>query len=285
MLRDAAAAIMGAMVDPNADSRAVSSAAFAHVQGLPDHRRVLEAVLAHFRPSAVGAWVSGSVARGGMDEESDVDVGICFGSEAERQAAWEMRQDWEIAPWFHRFDADHVKPFFVIYLFSPKVKTDIPLYTLDNLPAPDGGPYVLAWDDTGRLREWAKAAVPAGDPVDWSPAIHEEERFWAWLVYSLQHVRRGELYSTASDFAALRDIVEQWHARLDGRSRFSTRRAEQLGDTSELAELFPRPEHGSLKHALLKLIAIHDRQRAELDLPWRTAEAARERIRRWVEEL
>src|SRR4051794_19310969 len=260
-------------------------AVFARVDGLPEHHRVLAAILQYFRPSAAGAWVSGSVARGGMDEESDIDVGICFASEAERRAAWETRFDWEIAPWFHRFDADHVKPFFVIYLFSPKVKADIPLYTLDDLPGPEGGPYVLAWDHTGRLREWASGAVPAEEPVDWSTAVHEEERFWAWLVYSLQHIRRGELYSIASEFAALRDIVEQWQARLEGRSRFSIRRAEQLGDTSELGDLFPRPERESLKNALQKLIAIHDRQRSQLDLPWRTSDAAREQIRRWLDEL
>jgi predicted nucleotidyltransferase len=269
-------------VDPPA---AVSPAAFAHLEGLPEHRRVLEAVLAQFRPSAAGAWVSGSVARGGMDEESDVDVGICFSAAAERVIAWEKRLDWEIAPWFHRFDADHVKPFFVIYLFSPKVKADISLCTFDDLPGPEGGPYVLAWDDTGRLGEWANTAVAIPEPVDWAQAIHEDERFWAWLVYSIQHIRRGELYSIATEFAALRDIVEQWQARLEGRYRFSTRRAEQLGDTSELGELFPRPERASLKEALLKLIAIHDRQRSHLDLPWRTSDEAREQIRRWVDKL
>src|SRR3954451_13096855 len=196
------------MVAPPADP-----AVFAHLERLPEHRRVLTAILRYFRPSAVGAWVSGSVARGGMDEESDVDVGICFATDAERQAAWEARLDWEIAPWFHRFDADHVKPFFVIYLFTPKVKADIPLYTLGDLPEADGVPYVLAWDDTGRLHEWATAVVPAGCAVDWSPAVHEDERFWAWLVYSVQHIRRGELYSIATEFAALRDIVEQWQVR------------------------------------------------------------------------
>jgi hypothetical protein len=263
----------------------VNSAVFAHLEGLPEHRRVLEAIFAHFRPSAAGAWVSGSVARGGMDEESDLDTGICFASATGRQAAWEQRLDWEIAPWFHRFDADHVKPFFVIYLFTPKVKADIPLYTFDDLPGPEGGPYVLAWDDTGRLGEWAAAAVPAAEPVDWSTAVHEDERFWAWVVYSLQHIRRGELYSIASEFGALRDIVEQWQARLEGRPRFTVRRAEQLGDTSELGELFPRPERKSLKKALLKLIAIHDRQRAQLELPWRTSDEAREQIRRWAEDL
>ncbi len=200
------------MADPRFDP-----AVFEHVAALPEHRRVLAAILGHFRAAAAGAWVSGSIARGGMDEESDVDVGICFATEAERRAAWEARLDWEIAPWFHRFDADHVKPFFVIYLFTPKVKADIPLYTFDDLPGPDGGPYALAWDDTGRLREWANAAIPADEAVDWSPAVHEDEQFWAWLVYSVQHIRRGELYSIASEFAALRDVAEQWQARLEGR--------------------------------------------------------------------
>jgi hypothetical protein len=231
-----------------------------------------------------------------MDEHSDVDVGICFADDSDREEAWERRWDWEIAPWFHRFDADHVKPFFVIYLFDAAhqppardggplaVKTDIPLYTFDDLPAPEGGPYVLAWDETGRLDEWADAVPPAPE-VDWTPAVHEEERFWAWLVYSLQHVRRGEYYSIAGDFWYLRDVVEQWAARLVGLPRFSIRRAEQLVDTSELAGLFPAPDRDDLRRALLKLIELHDRQRAQLDLPWRTSERARRRIRRWVEEL
>lgn len=220
-----------------------------------------------------------------MDAESDLDVGICFADDAAREEAWALRWAWDIAPWFHRFDADHVKPYFVIYLFDSKVKTDIPLHTLEDLPAREGGPYVLAWDDTGRLETWAATAVPPPRAVDWSRAVHEEERFWAWLVYSLQHVRRGEYYSIAADFWYLRDVVEQWQARLAGLARFSIRRAEQLVDTRDLAELFPRPDRADLKRALLKLIEVHERQRATVDLAWRTSEDARTRIKRWVEEL
>jgi len=263
----------------------IRDAAYQHLSELPEHRRVLAAVLEYFRPQAVGGFVSGSVARGGMDAESDLDVGICFADAAARDRAWAERWDWPIAPWFHRFDADHVKPHFVIYLFDPRVKTDIPLYTVDELPPPDGGPYVVAWDDTGRLDEWAACAVPPDQTVDWSPAVHEEERFWAWLVYSLQHVRRGEYYSIAGDFPVLRDIVEQWQARLDGLSEFTYRRAESRLDTSELGQLFPAPDRDELTQAMLRLIAMHDRQRAQLDLPWRTTEDARARIRAWIAEL
>jgi predicted nucleotidyltransferase len=157
-------------------------------------KTVLGAVLAFFRPRAVGAFICGSAARGGMDQESDLDIGIVLPDAAGRDAAWAQRWDWGIAAWFHRFDADHVKPYFVIYLYEPRIKADIALYAPDLLPPAAGGPYAVAWDDTGRLDEWAQSAVPLAQSVDWSPAVHEEERFWAWVVYCVQHVQRGEYY-------------------------------------------------------------------------------------------
>lgn len=263
----------------------VRERAYAHVAELPEHRRVLGAVLDFFRPRALGAFVSGSVARGGMDEESDLDIGIVLPDASVRDSVWAERWDWEIAPWFHRFDADHVKPYFVIYLYEPRIKADICLYTPDELPHADGGPYAIAWDDAGYLEDWAKSAVPTERTVDWSSAVHEEERFWAWVVYCVQHVRRGEYYAIAADFEPLRDIVEQWHARLAGRPAFPIRRTESLFDTTDLAQLFPAPNRADLKRALLKLIDLHDSQRARLNLPWRTTETARNRIRHWVTQL
>ncbi len=263
----------------------LAPAVFRHVDQLPEHRRVLSAVLEFFRPQAVAGFVAGSVAAGGTDQESDLDVGICFADADARDRVWARRWDWPIAPWFLRFDADHVKPYFVVYFFNPRVKVDIPLYTLDDLPSGEGGPYVVGWDDTGHVAQWAADAVPVVAPVDWSGAVHEEERFWAWLVYSVQHVRRGEYYSIAGDFWCLRDVVEQWQARLAGRHRFVIRRAEQLVDTSELAQLFPRPERGELKQALSTMIELHERQRAQLDLPWRTSDQARTSVTQWVQDL
>ena len=259
--------------------------AFRHVQRLPDHSAVLREVLDCFRPQAVAGFVCGSVARGGMDLESDLDIGICFADDAAREAAWASRWDWPLPSWFHRFDADHVKPHFVIYLFDPKVKADIALYMIDDLPSADGGPYVMAWDHSSELSGWAERAVPPAGEVDWSSAVHEDERFWAWQVFCLQHVRRGEYYSIASEIHALRDIVEQWQARLIGQPFFTVRRAESIYDTAELARAFPAPNAGELKEALLTLIEIHDRQRARLDLPWRTSDQARAQITAWVREL
>jgi hypothetical protein len=125
----------------------------------------------------------------------------------------------------------------------------------------------------------------AEQTVDWSDAAHDDERFWAWTYYCLRHIQRGELYEVASELWWLRGIVEAWRARLVGDPEFRYRRAEAHYDVSELAETFPAPDRKSLKHALLKLIELHERQRASVEADWRTRDDARRRIRAMVEAL
>lgn len=260
-----------------------------------EHQQLLDTIVRFFKeqPGAVGGSVSGSVASGVADEYSDLDVGVFFADEEAREAAWQARWDWEIAPWFHRFDADHVKPYFVIYLFEPGVKADLPLNLVTDPPLPGGAPFEVLWDTTGEVTRWVEASNAGWQalPPDWSAATHEEERIWAWIYWCLRHVQRGEYYDVADDFKALRDIVETWHARLSGRGLFDFRRVhEREPETVSLfADLFPRPERESLKNALRVLIEIHDRQRAEVDgllgIEWRSSPAGRERIRELVEAI
>jgi Nucleotidyltransferase domain len=263
----------------------VDPAVYDGVRSLPEHRRVLEAVLGFFRkdPTAIGAWVSGSIARGNADGYSDIDVGVSFQDEAARRAMWSHRWEWPIAPWFHRFDADHVRPYFVIYFYEPSIKTDIALYVEDELPPPEGGPYGVAWDHTGHLADWATRQSDRS--ADWTLAVHEDERFWAWTYYCVRHVDRGEYYEVASELHWLRGIVEAWRARLAGHPAFSYRRAESHYDLGDLAETFPRPERKELKRALLRLIDLHELQREGIDADWQTTEATRARIRAMVEAL
>jgi predicted nucleotidyltransferase len=259
---------------------------------LPEHKRVLEAILAFFarQPGAVGAFVSGSVASRTADPYSDLDVGILFDGEAARDRVWERRLEWDIAPWFHRFDADHVKDHFVIYLYEPGVKADLNLHVPHDLPRPPGVRFEPLWDETGELVRWAAEvdALPVPEP-DWSEALHEEERLWAWLYFCVRHVERGEYYDIATDFFMLRQIVEAWQARLDGRPVFDSRRVHEREPpalVAALADCFPRPERASLKLAMQRLIELHERQRGLAPaLAWRTSEAARRRIRAMVEGL
>ena len=237
-----------------------------------------------------GMAVAGSVATGRTDEHSDLDLYVFFRDESSRDAAWAKRWKWDIAPWFHRFDADHVRPYFVIYLFEPGVKTDILLNLGTDPPTPGGAPYEALWDEAGDVTRWVEASNSGRVelPPDWSDAAHEDERLWAWLYYSVLHMRRGEYYDLAHDFHMLRNIVETWHARLRGETFFDVRRVhEREPDTMrDLADLFPRPEHESLKRAFVKLIALHEAQRARIEgVEWRTPAEGRRRITSWIEEL
>jgi predicted nucleotidyltransferase len=264
----------------------------AALEHLPEHRRVLDAVLAFLRrqPGALGAFVSGSVATGTADQYSDLDLGLVFADDRSRARVWERRNDWEIAPWFHRFDADHVKDHFVIYLYEPGVKADLNLYVPADLPRPPGLRYEPLWDETGELARWAEevAALPVPQP-DWNDAVHEEERFWGWLYFCVRHVQRGEYYDIATDFFFLRRIVEGWQARLDGRPVFDPRRVHEREPPDVFAALvdcFPRPDRASLKRSLQRAIELHERQRALAPaLEWRTSESTRRRVRSLVDDL
>ena len=257
-----------------------------------EHQRVLDCVVEFFRGQlgVVGMSVAGSIARRAADEHSDLDVDVFFADPAARERVWAERWEWNIAPWFHRFDADHVRPHFVIYLFEPGIKTDIPLLLVSDPPTPAGAPYEVLWDETGDVTRWVEASNSGRVelPPDWSEAAHEDERMWAWLYYCVLHMRRGEYYDIAYDFHMLRNIVETWHARLGGVPFFDVRRVHEREPETmrEFAELFPQPERESLKRGLLKLIEVHESQRERISgVEWRTRPEGRERIRRWIEEL
>jgi hypothetical protein len=262
----------------------------------PDHERVLERVVRFFQDqsAAVGGCVSGSVARRAADEYSDLDVAIFFADEQRRDDAWRTRWEWEIEPWFHRFDADHVRPHLVIYLFEPGVKADLLLHLVTDPPTPGGAPYEVLWDTSGNVGKWVEASNSGRQqnlPPDWGDAAHEEERIWAWIYWCVRHAQRGEYYDVADDFQALRAIVEAWHARLCGNAFFDLRRVHEREPETmhRFADLFPRPTRESLKQALRVLIEIHDQQREEVDrslgIEWRTTAEARERIRQLVDVL
>jgi hypothetical protein len=261
---------------------------------LPEHNAILQAILGFFyeTPGIIGCFLSGSMATSAMDEDSDLDVGIVFQSAEDRELIWKRRWDWEIAPWFHRFDADHIKPYFVIYFFEPQIKADINLHIENELPPAEGGPYTIVWDQRGVLKNWIKnQSEPQKQTPDWQAVVQEDERFWAWSFYVYQHLHRGEYYHIAHEFFALRDIVETWTARLAGYSRFRTRRLEKKAFGRELLEhdLFPKPDLDSLKGSMLDLIGIQLKMRKEIEdkhgINWKTSDDAIEKIVTLVRSL
>ncbi|MYC14277.1 MAG: nucleotidyltransferase domain-containing protein [Gemmatimonadetes bacterium] len=266
---------------------------------LPEHRRVFDSLLRHFRniDGVIGLFVSGSQATGEMDEQSDLDLGVVLDSQKIRNAVWSKRWNWATEPWFHRFDADHIKEYFVIYLFEPCVKADINLYIEEDLPGWKGGPFQLIWTKSDRLEEWCQVS---NDKVrrenrptpNEELLIHEDERLWAWLVYVVLHTKRGEYYSAAWSFADLRNIVEKWHAYLQGEHKFTPRQFEQRMPshlTRRFATLFPQPTRNSLKKAYYNLAELHEEQRREigsrLGLTWKISEYGICRVKDMIGEI
>jgi hypothetical protein len=278
----------------------INQSVFKATEQLPDHQKILKALLNYFCEidNVIGAFVSGSVAACRMDHNSDLDIGIVISDNAARDKVWANRWNWDIADWFHRFDADHIKGVFVIYLYYPHIKADISLYTMDNLPGVDGAPFALAYDKTGRLEPWCSEinreyeSKPRSCQIDIKSVIHDDERIWAWLFFCYQHISRGEYYSIASEFYMLRNIIEKWHAILGGQTRFNIRRAEFREDPeylSRLTALFPKPNKTSLKKACLELISMHLETRKKLSLKykiqWKTQDSAIDIVSKFIKDL
>lgn len=273
----------------------VNPEVFQHLDRLPQHEGLCAELLLYFRQQTgiIGAFVSGSGATGGMDRFSDLDLGfICENKEA-REKIWRQRFNWKLNGWFHRMDADHIKPYFVIYLFEPDIHVDLCFYTREDLPNQSGGPFVLAWDSKSLLRGWIRHVnEPYKTPPDWSAVTHEEERFWTWIHYSWSHTARGEYYDAARFIGEIRAILEKWHARLNGSEIFNSRRLEQRGGNAfveSMRDCFPAPDKDSLKRAYQALISIHNRQRFEVEAlvrpEWKTLPSAREKITRLVNAM
>lgn len=73
-------------------------------------------------------FLSGSYGRRRDDAYSDLDVALVFADESSREAAWRNRRDFiqSVLPYVpaKSFDADHVRPYFHVALYSNGAKVD-----------------------------------------------------------------------------------------------------------------------------------------------------------------
>ena len=103
------------------------------------------------------------------------------------------------------------------------------------------------------LEKW-RAAIDSADRslIPWSNILHEEERYWAWLFYLYGRENRGEYYNGAVEFPVIRNIHEQWIARLAGKAGFTLRRVESATYYPDITQvyLFPTPNKDLLKEAM-----------------------------------
>lgn len=147
-------------------------------------------------------YLSGSFGRGTHDAYSDLDVALVFADEERRDAAYEQRRFFvqSVLPYVpaKSFDAEHVRPFFHVALYSNGAKVDYRYETQDRVePSPWDREIRLLKDSGGwgeRFQE-AAAALPPTIPKQTISAKALEaidERFWVMFMDVLRLLLRGD---------------------------------------------------------------------------------------------
>lgn len=155
-------------------------------------RALAEAALA-------ACWLGGSFGRKSADAFSDIDVCLVYADDDARAAAWRARRDFAQSVLAYvpakSFDADHIRPYFHIALYSNGAKADFRFESQTSLAANpwDADIHILK-DTAGWAAAFQAACARLATP---QPRLSSDElatldnRFWVmwWDVY--RQVQRG----------------------------------------------------------------------------------------------
>ena len=223
----------------------------------PEHRRVLDAVVAAYRddPRVTGVLLGGSNVAGGMDGYSDVDLDVVV-ADAAFDAVFAERDRVVAAAGrpLYRFFADvpgsdHL---YVVLYDTPAgpVKLDVEYHRAGAVaPASWLTRCHLLFDRTGALATTLAASAGLPPPA---PSVEElrdlDQRFWPWCWYAFGKIVRGERWEAVDALHVIRTRLLvpliAWGAghRLEG-----SRRIERKADAAVLGRLaatvaLPEPE-------------------------------------------
>jgi predicted nucleotidyltransferase len=275
----------------------------SNLDQLPEHRALLERAVAYFRADdrVTGLILGGSLARGGVDIFSDVDLYIVVRDEefdaifAERDIAAETTG----APLF-RFVVDPVpggsRDYIVTY--QGPIKVDFMyLKESDLKPAPKWAGCPVLKDATGSLATLVARSANAPPPTFGREELKDiNQKFWTWCWYVFGKIMRGELWEAVDGIHSIRTLalvpLLDWMA---GRPHEGYRRLENKLDretASRLRATVVAPRVQSLYAALQAEISLFRDLRAvvcdscklTLDTaPEETIQAEMER--RWIERV
>jgi hypothetical protein len=236
----------------------------------PEHRRVLDAVVAAYRddPRITGVLLGGSNVAGGMDGYSDVDLDVVVADAAFDAVFGERDRAVEAAgrPLF-RFlsDIPGLEHLYVVLYDSPAgpVKLDVEYH---RAGAVDPSEWLTRCrpllDRTGALATGRTASTglpPLAPRAEEVRAL--EQKFWPWCWYAFGKLMRGELWEAVDAVHIIRTRLLvpliAWGA---GRRPEGYRRLEQQADAAVLGRLAATvapPERAPLYAALQAAIDLY----------------------------
>ena len=245
----------------------------AALNRLPQHRNLLERAVARFRDDdrVVGLVLGGSLALGGADFYSDVDLYVIARDEsfdavfAERGAAAEA-----IGSPLLRFTVEPVPGGSSDYIvtYPGPVKLDLMFHRESEVvPGPKWKDRPVLKDDSGSLAALVARSAGAGPDRPTPEALAElEQKFWTWCWYVFGKIVRGELWEALDGLHTIRSLaLLPLLDRAAGRPHEGYRRLERKLDprTSGLLAATVVPlQPGALCAALQAEIALFRELRA-----------------------
>lgn len=146
-------------------------------------------------------FLSGSYGRRRNDAYSDLDVALVFAGDAERESAWRGRRDFaqSVLPYVpaKSFDANHVRPYFHIALYSNGAKVDYRYETRESLQPSfwDKDIHILKESSDGWVQRFqaASARAPLIQPRFTSQELKQlDDRFWVMFMDLFRLLLRGD---------------------------------------------------------------------------------------------
>jgi predicted nucleotidyltransferase len=232
------------------------------LDGLPEHRELLERAFARFREDAraVGLAVGGSLAHGGADFYSDVDLYVVVRDGAFGEVFAERRSVAEAvgSPLFG-FDVDPVPGGSTdhVVVYKGPVKFDF-MYLRDSdlEPHPKWAGCAVLKDTDGRVGAVVARSEELGPPRPSAEGLSElNQKFWTWCWYAFGKIERGELWEALDGLHSIRTLalvpLLDWAAE---RPHEGYRRLERKAGPEEasrlsptVAPLRPRALYGALR--------------------------------------
>jgi predicted nucleotidyltransferase len=234
---------------------------------LPQHRVLLERVFARFRDDtrAVGLVLSGSLAKGGADFYSDVDLYVMVRDGAFEDVLAERTATAEAlgSPLFG-FAVDPVAGGSTdhIVLYEGPVKFDFMYLRESDLgPHPRWDGCVVLKDTDGRLGTVVARSEALGPPRPSAEVLWElNQKFWTLSWYAFGKIERGELWEALDGLHSIRSLalvpLLDWIAE---RRHEGYRRLEPKTNQKQTSRL-------SATVAPMRASALHAALRAEVEL-------------------
>jgi predicted nucleotidyltransferase len=234
---------------------------------LPQHRELLERAFARFRDDirAVGLVVGGSLAHGGADFYSDVDLYVVVRDGAFEDVVAERNSTSQTAglPLF-AFDVDHVPGGSTdhIVVYEGPVKFDFMYLRESDLgthPRWDG--CAVLKDTDARVGAVVARSEALGPPRPSAEGLSElNQKFWTWCWYAFGKIERGELWEALDGLHSIRTLalvpLLDWTAE---RPHEGYRRLERKTNREQASRL-------SATVAPMQAGALHAALRAEVEL-------------------